>query len=201
MTKRTRLSGIAMGSFVAGMLFAAPVARADGDLNQVNHIIIMMQENHSFDNYYGVLPYVAGGPYHAARRGRGCDPNDHTCVDGLSCKTDSHTGQLVCRNKNPSNFRGKVRAFHEDKLCTGPDLDHSWIGSHEEGNFKRVNSMLRSSPNNGFVKVNAETEGPDQVTEHDTMGYYDDGALRYVYEGAGETAAGGRPQAPDPSAA
>jgi phospholipase C len=32
----------------------------------VNHIIIMMQENHSFDNYYGVLPYVAGGPYHAA---------------------------------------------------------------------------------------------------------------------------------------
>ena len=29
----------------------------------------------------------------------------------------------------------------------------------------------------------------------------DDGALRYVFEGAGETAAGGRPQAPDPSAA
>ena len=181
MTKRSSLGSVVVGSFVAGLLVATSVARADGDLSHVNHIIIMMQENHSFGNYYGVLPYAAGGPYHAARRGRGCDAADHTCVDGLSCKTDTHTGQLVCRNKNPSNLKGKVRSFHEEKLCTGPDLDHSWIGSHEEGNFKRVNSMLRSSPNNGFVKVNAETEGPDQVTEHDTMGYYDDGDLPFYY--------------------
>jgi phospholipase C len=36
----------------------------DGDINAVNHIIIMMQENRSFDNYFGSLPYVSGGPYH-----------------------------------------------------------------------------------------------------------------------------------------
>ncbi len=182
MTKRTSLGGIVVGAFVAGIFFAAPFARADGDLNHVNHIIIMMQENHSFDNYFGVMPYVTGGPYHAPRRGRACDPTDHACVDGLSCKIDTRFNQLVCRNKNPSNFRGRVRSFHEIKYCTGPDLDHSWIGSHEEGNFKRVNSMLRSSPNNGFVKVNAETEGGDQVTAHDTMGYYDNGDLPFYYD-------------------
>jgi hypothetical protein len=29
--------------------------QADGNLNRVNHIIVVMQENHSFDNYFGAL--------------------------------------------------------------------------------------------------------------------------------------------------
>src|SRR5579863_2478382 len=32
-------------------------------LSKVNHIIVVMMENHSFDNYFGALPYVPGGPY------------------------------------------------------------------------------------------------------------------------------------------
>src|SRR5262249_44288288 len=48
-------------------------------------------------------------------------------------------------------------------------------------NFKHPNSMLRSSPNNGFVRVNALNNAP-QDTEHDTMGYYDDGDLPFYYE-------------------
>jgi phospholipase C len=36
-------------------------------LHKVNHIIIVMQENHSFDNYFGVLPYAPGSPYHVSR--------------------------------------------------------------------------------------------------------------------------------------
>jgi phospholipase C len=170
------------GVVAAGVALGAAPARADGNLNNVNHIIIMMQENHSYDNYLGVLGYVAGSPYHNAKGRRGCPINDNTCVDGLSCKIAKNTGQLLCRNKNQSNLKGTVRSFHEEKLCTGPDLDHSWIGSHEEGNFKHPNSMLRSSPNNGFVRVNAETNGPEQVTAHDTMGYYDDGDLPFYYD-------------------
>jgi phospholipase C len=165
----------------AGVALGAASAHADGNLNNVNHIIILMQENHSYDNYFGVLGYVAGSPYHNAKGRHGCPINDNTCVDGLSCKMK--TGQLVCRNKNQSNLKGTVRSFHEEKLCTGPDLDHSWIGSHEEGNFKHPNKMLRSSPNNGFVRVNAEPPyGPEQATAHDTMGYYDDGDLPFYYD-------------------
>ena len=89
---------------------------------------------------------------------------------------------LTCRNKNPSNFSGSVRSFHDPRLCTGPDLDHSWDGSHQEGNFKRVNDMLHSSPNNGFIRVNAETEAPGQTFDHDAMGYYDDGDLPFYYD-------------------
>jgi phospholipase C len=128
----------------AGVALGAVSAHADGNINNVHHIIIMMQENHSFDNYLGVLGYVAGSPYHNAKGRRGCPINDNACVDGLSCKIVQKTGQLACRNKNQSNLKGKVRSFHEAKLCTGPDLDHSWIGSHEEGNFKHPNSMPQS---------------------------------------------------------
>jgi phospholipase C len=32
----------------------AKSALAEGDLQKVNHIIIVMQENHSFDNYLGL---------------------------------------------------------------------------------------------------------------------------------------------------
>src|SRR5258706_12806102 len=46
-------------------------------LSKVNHIIVVMMENHSFDNYFGALPYVPGGPYH--RSSSGCVPDDHRC--------------------------------------------------------------------------------------------------------------------------
>ena len=54
----------------AGLLIGAPGARADGNLNNVNHIIIVMQENHSYDNYFGVLGYVPSSPYHNAKSRR-----------------------------------------------------------------------------------------------------------------------------------
>ncbi len=61
----------------AGLLIGAPGARADGNLNNVNHIIIVMQENHSYDNYFGVLGYVPSSPYHNAKGHRGCDRDRH----------------------------------------------------------------------------------------------------------------------------
>ena len=68
-----------LGAAVAGSVALGAVpARADGNLNNVNHIIIMMQENHSYDNYFGVLGYVAGSPYHNAKGRRGCsDQRQH----------------------------------------------------------------------------------------------------------------------------
>src|SRR5438552_2501870 len=50
-----------------------------GQLSRVKHIIVVMQENHSFDNYFGVLPYAVGSPY----RSGPCRADDNSCVDGL----------------------------------------------------------------------------------------------------------------------
>jgi len=182
MTTRSRVRDVLCAAGLAAVLgLGAPAAHADGNLSNVKHIIIVMQENHSYDNYFGVLGYVPNSPFHNAKRSKGCDPSDHACVDGLKCKAAAKTGVLTCKNKNPSNFAGSVRSFHEPRFCIGPDLDHGWSSSHEEGNFKRPNDMLRSSPNNGFVRVNAETEG-GQAFDHDTMGYYDDNDLPFYYD-------------------
>jgi phospholipase C len=58
-------------------------------LRKVNRIIIVMQENHSFDNYFGALPYAPGTPYHRASGSDGCNADDYPCVDGLSCMSDA----------------------------------------------------------------------------------------------------------------
>ena len=162
-------------------------AVAEGGLRRVNHIIIVMQENHSFDNYFGVLPYVPGGPYH---RGP-CEPNDHACVDGLSCSRSARS--LACTNSNLDDDGSTVASFHSQNYCPGPDLAHGWTGSHQEANFLNPALTRLASPNDGFVLVNdgrtpplpderfqPDTKG-ESPTEDDTMGYYDQTDLPFYY--------------------
>ncbi len=56
-------------------------ALANGDIHKVKHVIIVMQENHSFDNYFGALAYAPGSLYHTTSGG--CRKDDHNCVDGF----------------------------------------------------------------------------------------------------------------------
>jgi phospholipase C len=169
---------------VAALACTALRARADGHLQNVNHVIILMQENHSFDNYFGILPYVPGTPYHSAKgsgKKRACSATDNTCVDGLSCTVDKKTSALKCKNSNKSNTKGSVKAFHDPRFCIGPDLDHGWEATHLEVNFKKPNETLKKSPNDGYVRVNADRERPTQAINHDTMGYYDDADLPFYF--------------------
>src|SRR5262249_43545312 len=135
---------LAAGLAIVVTLAVPLVAQADGNLRNLKHIVIVMQENHSFDNYFGILPYAASSPYHAGP----CLENDHACVDGLRCAVDT-TGALSCTNSNLNDDGAVVTSFHQTKLCTRPDLQHSWSGSHLEANFTFPNSSLGSSPNDG----------------------------------------------------
>jgi phospholipase C len=53
-----------LGLTLGWTLGEPPRAWAQSCLSQVNHIVMVMQENHSFDNYFGVLPLATGTPYH-----------------------------------------------------------------------------------------------------------------------------------------
>src|ERR1700688_3384400 len=113
-----RLSAIAASFAATAFLLISTVAFADGNLNKVNHIIIVMQENHSFDNYFGALAYAPGSPYH---NGNGsCAASDHRCVDGLTCGVDSF-GNVSCSNSNLDDDGSTVKAFHELSRCVVPD--------------------------------------------------------------------------------
>jgi phospholipase C len=72
----------------------------------VDHIVVLMQENRSFDHYFGRLH----------RRGRGAEGPPR----GAS-------------NPNPAGGP-PVAPFHQTRYCEVADLDHSWNGSHRQWN-------------------------------------------------------------------
>jgi phospholipase C len=152
-------------------------------LNKVNHIIIVMLENHSFDNYFGALAYAPGSPYHTAAGG--CAAGDNACVDGLACSVDP-TGTLTCSNSNPEDDGTTVVSFHDKSRCVIPDLGHSWSQSHMESNFSDPNNSLMSPLNDGFVRVNDTVDqldnGVESATDDQTMGFYTQDDLPLYYD-------------------
>ena len=70
---------------------------------EIDHIVVVMQENHSFDNYLGML-------------GRG---------DGFTLDQKGRP-----RNTNPDPTGGYVRAFHETDTSQAGHVTQSWNASH-----------------------------------------------------------------------
>lgn len=93
--------------FHSGALPAETLARGapHGASIPIDHIVVLVQENHSFDNYFGRLPAFG-----------------HAGVDGLPADAS-----------NPDISSVSVPVFHQDRYCTA-DTDHSWTGSHLEFN-------------------------------------------------------------------
>jgi phospholipase C len=81
---------------------------------------MVMQENHSFDHDFGMLPLATGTLYYLGP----CVVDDHQCVDGLSCQRDLHTGVYTCQNAN-LGVDGPVVSFHATDCCVAADLNHA----------------------------------------------------------------------------
>jgi phospholipase C len=174
------------------LLVGAQSLQAEGNPKKAKHIIIVMQENHSFDNYFGALAYAPGSPYHSPQ-GRdgdgdslgGCNTHDHRCVDGLTCNLD-HSGNLTCLNSNIDDDGHTVLAFHDSRRCVAPDLDHGWAGTHSEANFNHPNDTLQFTFSDGFVRQNDLTEqhdnGVENATEDQTMNFYNQNEIPFYYD-------------------
>jgi phospholipase C len=118
---RRRFLQLAGGSVAATMLsdsiaraLAIPANRATRSLKDVEHIVVLMQENRSFDHYFGVLRGV---------RGFG-DPHPVTLPSGKPAwyQADGSTVTLPFRPEVPGD--NLALTFIED-------LDHSWDGTHQ----------------------------------------------------------------------
>src|ERR1700740_900532 len=114
-----RIPPVGLAALGAAVLFLpSNPAWADGNLKKVSHIIIVMQENHSFDNYFGALAYAPGSPYH---NGNGaCATTNHKCVDELTCPVSN--GVFRCANSNLDDNGSRVIAFKATSRCVKPDL-------------------------------------------------------------------------------
>ncbi len=87
----------------------------------IDHIVVIMQENRSFDTYFGSLN-----------------------VSGYEGQVDGVRPTM----SNPNGHGGTVRVFHESKLCTA-DINHSWNAMHTLSNGGRndqfvINNSRRS---------------------------------------------------------
>jgi phospholipase C len=124
-------AGGAGGRAIAKAL-AVPAHHATGSIRDVEHVVILMQENRAFDHYFGSLRGV---------RGFG-DPRPVTLPSGRPVwfqPTPQPTPQ-----SSPKAGENYVLPFHLDGGASSAQLmnslDHSWKGSHER--WKRHDAWI-----------------------------------------------------------
>ncbi len=103
--------------FAPGALAADTVGACTGDAIPIEHVVILMQENRSFDQYFGHLP------------GHGQDDVDVADPDVT----------------NPAGGGGDpVPWHHETQYCVS-DTDHGWTASHEQWNAGKNDGFATSN--------------------------------------------------------
>jgi len=113
--------------FAAGTLPAAtlPAGTPHGAQLPLDTIVVLMQENRSFDHYFGKL-HAEGKP-------------------------QSEGEPKKASNPDPAGG-APIRAFHQKHYCEVADLDHSWNGTHREWDggamdgFTAANQFLPDDP-------------------------------------------------------
>ena len=97
-----------------------------GSLRDIKHVVLLMQENRSFDHYFGTLPGVRGF----------ADPTAIT----LS------TGKSVFYQPDPDNPDGYLLPFHVDSKTTSaqadPSLSHAWPVQHSSWDGGRMDNFV-----------------------------------------------------------
>jgi len=157
---------------------AAVTVIASGSLQSVGHVIFMQQENHSFDNYFGML-----NPY---RKANGLNIGD----DGKDYEVDGIDDKLT-KITNVNDAGTSYSPFKFTSTCVD-DESSDWLASY--GDVNRYN-FLTTRPilmdgfvhnAEGYAKSCASGGGScagtfSDLTGQSSMGYFDQGFLNYYY--------------------
>ncbi len=152
------------------------VSAGTGSVNSINHVIFMMQENRSFDTYFGML-----NPY---RQGQGWNIGD----DGKDYEVDGIDDKLSTISN--VDDEGDVYPLYKFATTCVDDESSAWLESYGDVNrydFKTTRPILMD----GFVH-NAEGLAKScasggcsgsftDLTGRRAMGYYDQTFLNYYY--------------------
>ncbi len=142
----------------------------------VNHIIMMMQENRSFDHYFGHLND------YRAKQGL---PTD---VDDLAKATATPNPSWCAYNNGSCSGPATVTPYRMNTACIG-DLSSSWQEAHNDINLHSPNegSWGDPAPMNGFAAMaggfadHDPTRGGFDVVGKRAMGYYEADQLPFYY--------------------
>jgi phospholipase C len=156
-TKITRRRMLKYSASMAAMAFASslmppnvrralaqePLARRPS-FKDIKHVVLLMQENRSFDHYFGTLAGV-----------RGFDDPDAVKLP---------SGKPVFYQPDPENPLGHLLPFHLNTRATSaqkiPSTNHGWKTQHEAWNGGKMDN---------WVPAHRKADGPNGPY---TMGYY-----------------------------
>ncbi len=144
-----------------------------GNSHAINHVVFMMQENRSFDSYFGMLnPYRQANGYNVGDDGNTYD------VDGIDDKLST-----ISNNDD----EGETFPLFKTQSTCLDDMTSAWLESY--GDVSRFNFTLqRPIVMDGFVHTaeNFAKNGSGDGTFTDLQGkramaYYDQDFLNYYY--------------------
>jgi phospholipase C len=174
----TTYTATAIGADGIPVTVSTSVTVGSAAVGKIKHIIFMLQENRSFDNYFGVL-----GAYRAQRLGQfgiTATAGDVNGFDPNVVLTNTHDGS-------------RVQPFHEKTACTD-NLTPSWNESHYDvalnggasqwanttaPGFQFSDSMFSM---NGFLDTTTSVPASNDPHGTRAMGYYDQTDLPYYYD-------------------
>ncbi|MGH9617032.1 MAG: alkaline phosphatase family protein, partial [Acidobacteriaceae bacterium] len=146
-------------------------------IDSINHIVFMLQENHTFDNYFGML-----NPYRVANGWNKGDDGNIYNVDGIDDKL------TTISNKDDE---GDVYKLFKFKTTCIDDESSAWLESYGDVNtydFLATRPILMGGfvhTAEGFAKSCNKNGGCSgqftDVTGRRAMGYYDQTFLNYYY--------------------
>jgi phospholipase C len=149
LTRRRLLTaaGAATAAAFAAEFLPANVRRAlasgpphgSGRLSDIKHVVILMQENRSFDHYFGTLPGVAGFS----------DPTAISLSTGNS--VFYQPTPTTAPPSNPTQYTnpdGYLLPWHNNTLTTSgqstPSISHAWHYQHTQWNSGAMDNFVPS---------------------------------------------------------
>jgi phospholipase C len=148
-----------------------------GSIDSINHVIFMLQENHTFDNYFGML-----NPYRVANGWTTSEDGNTYNVDGIDDKL------TTISNKDDE---GTVYPLFKFTTTCIDDASSAWLESYGDVNtfdFLATRPILMGGfvhTAEGYAKSCAAGTSCSgkftDLTGERAMGYYDQGFLNYYY--------------------
>ncbi|HEY3735715.1 MAG TPA: alkaline phosphatase family protein, partial [Streptosporangiaceae bacterium] len=136
-------------------------ATGAASLSDIKHIVILMQENRSFDHYFGTLSGVRGFS----------DPDVLTNANGTP--VFDQYGYQPGAGPSAAGFTQPFNLLNNPPTENGSDtndIDHSWAGQHNSWNGGKMDSFITS-----HLATDGAANGPV------TMGYFTRSELSFYY--------------------